>query len=87
MGQCYEKGIRIYMENMGNKYFALNLLQEEPGALLEIPSDKHKDKNLHGLKRPGESFRNDEILKKQFNNFKRQYWEWRLNQKLNESKE
>lgn len=36
MGQCYEKGIRIYMENMGNKYFALNLLQEEPGALLEV---------------------------------------------------
>ena len=75
------------MENMGNNYFALNLLQEEPGALLEIPSDVHDDGNWHGLKKAGESFRNDEILNKQFNNFKRQYWEWRLNQKLKELNE
>lgn len=75
------------MENMGNNYFALNLLQEEPGALLEIPSDKHKDENLYGLKKTGESFRNDKILNKQFNNFKNQYWRWRLNQKLKELNE
>lgn len=64
-----------------------HLIQEEPGALLEVPEDVHDDGNWHGLKKAGESFRNDEILNKQFNNFKRQYWRWRLNQKLKELNE
>ncbi|MGY0692380.1 HNH/ENDO VII family nuclease [Virgibacillus sp. FSP13] len=36
-------------------------------------------KILHGLIKDGDSFRNNKILDKQFNNFRKKYWKWRLN--------
>ncbi|USK68815.1 T7SS effector LXG polymorphic toxin [Peribacillus asahii] len=59
-----------------------HLIQEEPGAMLEIPESLHKkySKILHGLKENGESFRNDPVLKAQYDNFRSRYWKWRAKQ-------
>ncbi|WP_146551790.1 HNH/ENDO VII family nuclease [Rummeliibacillus sp. SL167] len=59
-----------------------HLLQEEPGSMVEIPGSLHQEysKILHGLKENGESFRNNLILKAQYNNFRLRYWKWRAKQ-------
>ncbi|MGN4864126.1 HNH/ENDO VII family nuclease [Bacillus cereus group sp. MYBK132-2] len=50
------------------------LTQKEPGAMVEIPANKHDEftKVLHGLVESGESFRNDKELYKQYNNFRKE---------------
>lgn len=56
-----------------------HVLQEEVGPLVEIREITHREYRhiLHGLRGPGMSFRNDSVLNKQYNNFKRRYWKWR----------
>ena len=56
-----------------------HLTQNEPGAMLEILKKTHMDYHdqLHGTVEDGDSFRNDPVLEKQYNNFRRKYWIWR----------
>ena len=53
-----------------------HLLQAEPGALAEVPSSLHS-RLAHRLKEPGKSFRNNPVLKQQFENFRARYWQLR----------
>ncbi|PEE68571.1 S-layer homology domain-containing protein [Bacillus thuringiensis] len=61
-----------------------HLTQKEPGAMVEIPANKHDEftKQLHGLVESGESFRNDKELYKQYNNFRNNYWKMRAQEHL-----
>ncbi|ASV67810.1 T7SS effector LXG polymorphic toxin [Cytobacillus kochii] len=56
-----------------------HLIQREPGSMVEIPASMHDEYNkiLHGLVENGGSFRNDPVLKKQYDNFRSKYWRWR----------
>ena len=58
-----------------------HLIQKESGNMVEIVATTHDDykKILHGLIKNGDSFRNDEVLDKQFNNLRKKYWKWRAN--------
>lgn len=49
--------------------------------MAEVLSSVHDkgQKIHHGLRESGESFRNNPILEKQYNNFRKQYWKWRAN--------
>ncbi|WP_176466520.1 T7SS effector LXG polymorphic toxin [Terribacillus saccharophilus] len=66
----------------GTKIELHHLIQREPGSMVELPSSMHKeyDKILHGLVENGGSFRNDPVLKKQYENFRSKYWRWRAKQ-------
>jgi hypothetical protein len=59
-----------------------HLIQREPGSMVEIPASMHDEYNkiLHGLVEHGRSFRNDPVLKKQYDNFRSKYWRWRAKQ-------
>ena len=56
-----------------------HLLQQESGPMVELLESQHHkfSKALHGLVRDGESFRNDPILKRQYEKFRADYWRWR----------
>ncbi|UWS58538.1 T7SS effector LXG polymorphic toxin [Bacillus subtilis] len=79
--QIMKKGDAPYA-NDGTKVNLHHLIQEESGTMLEIPESLHNkySKVLHGLKGNGQSFRNDPILEKQYNNFRKRYWKWRARQ-------
>ncbi|MGR5911871.1 HNH/ENDO VII family nuclease [Bacillus cereus] len=49
--------------------------------MMEIFATTHDEykKILHGLIKDGDSFRNSDILDKQYNNFRKKYWKWRFN--------
>jgi hypothetical protein len=66
----------------GTKIELHHTIQIEPGPVVEIPSSLHQQysETLHGLIEDGASFRNDEVLDKQYNNFRKQYWKWRASQ-------
>ncbi|MGG1405448.1 HNH/ENDO VII family nuclease, partial [Bacillus velezensis] len=68
--------------NDGTKINLHHLIQEEPGTMVEIPVSVHQNnkKVLHGLKKGGESFRNDRELRNQYKSFQRRYWKWRASQ-------
>ena len=57
-----------------------HLTQNEPGAMVEIPASTHDKYSgiLHGLVENGKSFRRNPVLNKQYNNFRRKYWRWRV---------
>ena len=59
-----------------------HVLQKESGPMVEIRETTHEEYNriLHGLGIRGASFRNDPVLERQYNNFRRQYWIWRARQ-------
>jgi len=59
-------------------------LQKEVGPMVEIHETTHEEykRILHGLRGPGESFRNNKELDSQYRNFKRAYWKWRAQQYL-----
>lgn len=59
-----------------------HILQREAGPMVEIRETTHQGyySQLHGLIEDGASFRNDPILNKQYNNFRRSYWKWRAEQ-------
>ncbi|NUJ16910.1 hypothetical protein FKN04_09925 [Bacillus glycinifermentans] len=79
--QLMKKGRTPYA-NDGTQINLHHLIQEEPGAMVEIPDSWHKKyyKVLHGLKGKRESFRNDPVLEKQYNLFRGRYWRWRAKQ-------
>ncbi|MBR2067066.1 MAG: HNH/ENDO VII family nuclease [Solobacterium sp.] len=56
-----------------------HVIQKESGPMVEIREVTHKEyhKPLHGLIGKGNSFRNDPLLEKQYNNFRSAYWKWR----------
>src|SRR5690625_392618 len=58
-----------------------HLIQKESGNMVEIVATTHDDykKILPGLIKNGDSFRNDPVLDRQFNNFRKKYWKWRSN--------
>ncbi|MDY7214938.1 MULTISPECIES: LXG family T7SS effector ribonuclease toxin YobL [Bacillus] len=64
-----------------------HLIQEEPGPMLEIPNSLHTKYSdvIHQLKSDGESFRNDKVLKAQYESFRKRYWKWRAKQFENEN--
>ncbi|ASB65676.1 Ribonuclease YobL [Bacillus velezensis] len=64
-----------------------HLIQEEPGPMLEIPNSLHTKYSdvIHKLKTDGESFRNDKVLKAQYESFRKRYWKWRAKQFENEN--
>ncbi len=68
--------------NDGTQINLHHLIQEEPGAMLEIPESLHKkySKVIHGLKNKGESFRQSPELESQYDSFRRRYWKWRAKQ-------
>lgn len=53
-----------------------HLIQKEPGGMVEIAETTHDkySSELHGLIEDGNSFRNDPLLEKQYNNFRGNYW-------------
>lgn len=63
-----------------------HVLQEEPGTMVEIEGSTHDQykKQLHGLFPEREGFRNEDDLKKQYNNFRSQYWKNRAAQLMRE---
>lgn len=68
--------------NDGNPVQLHHLLQKEVGSMVEIREVTHQEyyKILHGLVDKGASFRNNPLLKKQYNNFRIAYWKWRASQ-------
>ena len=66
----------------GNSIQLHHVTQQEPGAMVEILESTHQKykKQLHGLVGSGESFRNNTVLDKQYNNFRSSYWKWRVTQ-------
>lgn len=65
-----------------------HVIQKENGPVVEVREMTHHEyyKPLHGLGGSGMSFRNDPVLKKQFNNFRAAYWKWRAQRYLEEGK-
>ncbi|RXK30214.1 T7SS effector LXG polymorphic toxin [Bacillus velezensis] len=91
MNQKNRKGLtNLQLMKSGNAPFAKDgtqinlhhLIQEEPGPMLEIPNSLHTKYSgiIHRLKSDGESFRNDPVLKAQYDNFRDRYWKWRAKQ-------
>ena len=66
----------------GNAIQLHHILQKEAGPMVEIREITHQEyySQLHGLIEDGASFRNNPILNKQYNNFRRSYWKWRAEQ-------
>lgn len=79
--ELMQSGNAAYDKN-GNMIILHHTIQEEVGTIAELSSSTHLKykKTLHGLKGNNESFRNDFILKNQYNNFKSQYWRSRASQ-------
>lgn len=62
-----------------------HVIQKEAGPTVEIRETTHQEyyRILHGLVKNGESFRNDPLMSKQYNNFRVAYWKWRAQEYLN----
>ena len=56
-----------------------HVIGEEPGPMIELLDSTHKRyyKPLHGLIEEGNSFRNNRLLKRQYEKFRRNYWKER----------
>jgi hypothetical protein len=56
-----------------------HILQDEPGPMAEVTDTVHRRglSILHGLRGPGDSFRNNRDLLNQFQKFRDAYWKWR----------
>ena len=65
--------------NDGKPIHLHHVIQKEIGPVVEIREITHKEyfRILHGIANKGESFRNNHILNKTFNNFRSAYWKWR----------
>ncbi|PMB05801.1 hypothetical protein CEN49_17265 [Fischerella thermalis CCMEE 5273] len=63
-----------------------HVIQKEPGPMVEVYESTHGQyhKVLHRLVEDGRSFRNNDVLEKQYNNFRKKYWRWRAKQLVNE---
>lgn len=73
---------RAPIGNDGNPIQLHHVIQKEAGPTVEIREVTHQEyyKTLHGLVEKGESFRNDPLMNKQYNNFRVAYWKWRAQQ-------
>ena len=65
-----------------------HVIQKESGPVVEIRETTHREYShqLHGLVGKGDSFRNDTILGKQYNNFRKAYWKWRAEEYMRRKK-
>lgn len=56
-----------------------HVLQKEGGPMAEVREVTHQEykRALHGLIGRGNSFRNNNDLDRQYNNFRKKYWRWR----------
>ncbi len=56
-----------------------HILQKESGPMVEVRETTHEEymRILHGLISSGNSFRNNDDLNRQYENFRRKYWRWR----------
>lgn len=65
--------------NDGNPVQLHHVLQKESGPMAEVREVTHSEyhRTLHGLVESGNSFRNNDDLMKQYNNFRKKYWRWR----------
>ncbi|WP_433959807.1 HNH/ENDO VII family nuclease [Cytobacillus horneckiae] len=82
--QLTEKGRPPYVIDKNGQEVQVelhHLIQKESGNMVEIVATTHDEykKILHGLIKNGDSFRINEVLDKQFNNFRKKYWKWRSN--------
>ena len=61
-----------------------HVIQKESGPMAEVREVTHKEnhRTLHGLVESGGSFRNNDGLRKQYNNFRQKYWRWRAAEHL-----
>lgn len=59
-----------------------HLTQQESGSMVEILESTHQkySNQLHGLIEDRQSFRNNPMLEKQYNNFRSKYWKRRHEQ-------
>lgn len=57
-----------------------HLIQKEPGNMIELMGSKHDkyNKQLHGMVKKGDSFRNDSELDAQYDKFRKEYWKKRI---------
>lgn len=53
-----------------------HVLGQESGPMVELQASTHQkfSSQLHGLIEDGRSFRNDTVLNKQYNDFRREWW-------------
>lgn len=79
---------RAPIGNDGYRIQLHHVIQKEVGPVVEIRETTHKEYSriLHGLGETGTSFRNDPVLKKQYNNFRSAYWKWRAKQHIREKR-
>lgn len=73
---------------IGNDGQAIQLhhvIQKEAGPTVEIRETTHQEyyRILHGLIKNKQSFRNEPLLNKQYNNFRIAYWKWRAQEYIN----
>ena len=70
---------RAPIGNDGKPVQLHHVLQKESGPMVEVREVTHREyyRILHGLGGHGMSFRNDPLLKRQYNNFRASYWKWR----------
>ncbi len=70
--------------NDGNPVQLHHIIQKESGPMVEIREVTHQEYKhiLHGLVEKGGSFRNNKDLEKQYNNFRKKYWQWRAKEYL-----
>ena len=65
--------------NDGNPVQLHHILQKESGPMVEVRETTHQEykRIIHGLIENGDSFRKNNELEKQYNNFRKKYWQWR----------
>lgn len=70
----------------GNPIQLHHVIQREIGPMVEIRETTHQEyyRILHGLVGNKASFRNDQLMRKQYNNFRIAYWKWRAQQYIKE---
>ncbi len=75
--------------NDGNPIQLHHIIQKEVGPLVEVREMTHEEYSriLHGLIGKNMSFRNDPVLDRQYNKFRRNYWKWRASKYLEEVKD
>ncbi|MEK3725442.1 HNH/ENDO VII family nuclease [Paenibacillus sp. FSL H8-0034] len=72
----------VVKDGVESKFELQHLIQKESGGMVEIAESTHDkySSQLHGLVEDGNSFRNDPLLEKQYNNFRSNYWKMRANE-------
>lgn len=71
----------VNIDGVESKVELHHLTQKEPSGMVEIAEITHDkySSTLHGLIDDGQSFRNNPVLRKQYDNFRSNYWKMRSN--------